>query len=66
MARAIEKNPRARYHTARELQEDLLVAKARLENTRARESGPVLRDARDGEWELPTTRMMAPRRAAAG
>jgi serine/threonine-protein kinase len=68
VARAIEKNPRARYQTARELQEDLLVAKSRLEGSASRsrpsprESGPVLRD----EWELPTTRMSAPRRAAAG
>jgi serine/threonine-protein kinase len=63
IARAIEKNPRARYQSARELQEDLLVAKARIEESRARESGPVLRDT---DWELPTRRMVAPRRAAAG
>jgi serine/threonine-protein kinase len=60
VARAIDKNPRARYQTARELQEDLLVLKSRMDVMRARESGPVLRD----DYEIPTRRMTAPRRAA--
>jgi serine/threonine-protein kinase len=62
VSRAIARDPRARYATARELRQDLAAARASLFVPRARESGTRLRD----EIDLPTRRMTAPRRLAAG
>jgi serine/threonine-protein kinase len=62
VSRAIDRNPRARYATARELRHDLSAARTSLFAPRPRESGVRLRD----DVDLPTRRMIAPRRLAAG
>lgn len=60
VARAIERNPRARYGTAIELQQDLLAARATVAATARDDRELSLLDA---EWDAPTRRVFPSRRA---
>ena len=59
VARAVERNPRARYRTASEFLDDLLAAKEHLLLARDYDSGEITRAEASGagnEWDMPTRR----------
>lgn len=60
VARAVERDPRARYHDSAEFQHDLLEARTSLRRQRAArsQSHAQLRPGID-EWELPTRQLMS-------
>ncbi len=62
VARAVERDPRARYGSAAELQHDLLHARTALRRQRASQAQTQLRPQAGGhvsEWELPTRQHLA-------
>lgn len=64
VARAMSRDPRARYRTAVEFQRDLLEVQARLPRTRR--TSAVVQAApapASGEWDLPTRQVHAARRS---
>lgn len=63
VARAVERDPRARYHDAAEFQHDLLEARTSLRRARAaraaqREADPGRLHPVTDEWELPTRQLV--------
>ncbi|MBX3185907.1 MAG: serine/threonine protein kinase [Labilithrix sp.] len=66
VARALERDPRARYHSAAEFQHDLLQARTTLRRQRAAKASAAqrMRGVELDEWEAPTTELPSLRRMA--